>query len=126
MQYRWKLIEDLDGFADLLDTGETAAYERVHTEVCRRLQTLVTNGQLLLNSDRFLLVLPAEHPPEITLFLTVATLDQLQRTRLFPSQILEEAGQTQQQKGSEFTQAVLIYQDRVTLASLMLPWLSSW
>lgn len=126
MPYRWKLIDNLASFADRLDAGETADYERVHTEVCRQLQLLVTNGQLLLNSDRFLLVLPAEHPPQIDLFLTVATLEQLRQTRLFTPQILEEASQIQRQKGSEFTQAVLVYQDRVTLTSVMLPWQSSW
>lgn len=121
MIYRWRPLETLDEFAALIDTEETAAYDRFHQEICRRLQTLVMNQQLALDPDRYILVLPSQQESQIELFLAVATLEQIKSTRLFPHSTLDDAHDTRRQRGDEFTQALLIYHDRVAVTNLMLP-----
>jgi len=121
VNYHWRPLETLDEFAALIDTEETAAYERFHPEICRQLQTLVINQQLALDPNRYILVLPSQGESYVDLYLVVATLEQVKQTRLFPNTKIQETHDTRRQRGDEFTQALLIYRDRVAVANLMLP-----
>ncbi len=121
VNYCWRPLETLDEFAALIDTEETAAYERFHPEICRQLQTLVMNQQLALDPNRYILVLPSQRESHVDLFLVVATLEQVKQTRLFPNAKIEEARDTRRQRGDEFTQALLTYHDQVAVVNLMLP-----